>query len=198
VVSVLGGSTIAAKLGVPLAPSPEVAPTPAPVLQASAVRQDWRARIRPHIEHLSPRLDRAEVDTLLAAVERSSKRFGLDPLTVLGVIQVESQFNRFAVSPKGAMGLMQVRAETAKAVAEDLGLALESEGALFEIETNVLLGTRYLRTLLDRFGSLDRALAAFHAGPGFVESRLERSLPVSLAYPDRVWDAILILEHSVA
>src|SRR6185295_5511224 len=105
---------------------------------------------------------------------------------------------RFAVSPMGAMGLMQLRADTAKAVAEDLGLAWESDETLFDVDTNVLLGTRYLRMLLDRFGSLDRTLAAFHAGPGFVESRLTRSAPFSLAYPDRVWDAVLILEHSVA
>jgi soluble lytic murein transglycosylase-like protein len=198
VLSVLGGSTIAAKLGVP-GDVPRQAPVqPAPVVAQASLPGDWQVRIRPQVAGLAPGMSGAEVETLLAVVDRSAKRFRLDPLTVLAVIQVESQFDRFAVSPMGAMGLMQLRADTAKAVAEDLGLAWESEEVLFDPETNVLLGTRYLRMLLDRFGSLDQTLVAFHAGPGFVESRLNRAVPVSLAYPDRVWDAVLILEHSVA
>jgi soluble lytic murein transglycosylase-like protein len=198
VLSVLGGSTIAAKLGVPPDLPAETPVRPAPAAAQPTLPGDWRVQIRPHVEGFAVRMERGEVEALLGIVDRSAKRFGLDPLLVLAVIQVESQFDRFAVSPKGAMGLMQVRADTAKAVAEDLGLAWESEQALFDPETNVLLGTKYLRTLLDRFGSLDPALVAFHAGPGFVESRLKRAMPVSLAYPDRVWDAVLILEHGVA
>jgi soluble lytic murein transglycosylase-like protein len=58
----------------------------------------------------------------------------------------------------------------------------------------VTLGTFYLRRLVDRFGSFDAALSAYHAGPTRIEDRLARSAPVSFAYTDRVWNAIVALQ----
>jgi hypothetical protein len=193
VFTVLGGITLA----VPMSPA-EVIPVvavPAAPHAPAPLPGNWRSRMLPHVESLLPPLDRPAVEAMLSAVDQSSRRFRLDPVVVLGVIQVESRFDPFAVSPKGAMGLMQLRVDTARPLAEELGVVLTADEDLFEIETNILLGACYLRELLDRFGNLDDALAAFHAGPSFVEARRQESLPVSLAYPDRVWDAIVILKR---
>lgn len=199
VVAVLGGSTIAAKLTAPFRLEPvEVQVLDLPTVPAgSGLPQDWSIRILPRIASLNPRMDAPEVATIVSSVEKNSRRFGVDPLTILAVIQVESQFDRFAVSPMEARGLMQIRGDTAKALAKDLGMVWESDDALFDIDTNIALGTCYLKKLVAQFGGIDDALAAFHAGPGFVESRRQRSRSISLAYADRVWDAIVMLERTI-
>ncbi len=76
------------------------------------------------------------------------------------VIAAESNFDHRAVSRKGAQGLMQLMPRTARA----LGVAEP-----FEPRENVLGGTRYLRHLLDRYGDVSRALAAYNAGPDVVD-----------------------------
>lgn len=82
------------------------------------------------------------------------------PLALLtAVARVESQFVHTAVSAAGARGLLQVMPATA----DELELSADSP------EENVLAGARYLRTLFDRFGSSDLALAAYNAGPTAVE-----------------------------
>lgn len=78
---------------------------------------------------------------------------------VAAVLEAESGGEVEAVSPKGALGLMQLMPETAGA----LGVA-----DALDPEQNVRGGARYLRQMLDRFGSLPLALAAYNAGPGAV------------------------------
>lgn len=101
-------------------------------------------------------------------IERAARKNQLDPALVHAVIHVESRHSAEAVSPKGALGLMQVMPETA----ERFGVkqAASPEG-------NLAAGTRYLRTLLDRFDQrLDLALAAYNAGEGAV-IRHQRQIP---------------------
>jgi soluble lytic murein transglycosylase-like protein len=82
------------------------------------------------------------------------------PLALLvAVARVESHLDESARSAAGAKGLLQVMPSTA---AE---LRLDPD----RVDTNVLAGARYLRLMLDRFGSSDLALAAYNAGPGAVE-----------------------------
>jgi soluble lytic murein transglycosylase-like protein len=76
------------------------------------------------------------------------------------VIKAESNGDSQAVSPAGAKGLMQL----ADSTATELGV-----NNPFDPRANVLGGSRYLRTLLDRFGDLRLALAAYNAGPATVE-----------------------------
>ena len=89
------------------------------------------------------------------------------------------------------MGLMQLRADTARELAEDLGITWLSDAMLLDPEVNVLLGTFYLSRLNHRFGDLDEALAAFNAGPGRVEISKGQGGSVPLEYANRVWDAIV-------
>ncbi len=97
---------------------------------------------------------------MLEAAGRHSRRHGLDEALIHAVIDVESGFDPTAVSPAGAEGLMQIMPPTQR----DLGL-LDS----FDPDQNIDAGVRYLRAMLDRFGTVELALAAYNAGPGNVE-----------------------------
>lgn len=94
-----------------------------------------------------------------AAFESASNKSGVQLSLLAAVAQEESDFKPNAVSHAGALGLLQVLPSTA----QELEIDLSSPGA------NVLAGARYLRRMLDRFDSLDLALAAYNAGPTAVE-----------------------------
>jgi soluble lytic murein transglycosylase-like protein len=85
---------------------------------------------------------------------------GIPPALVKAVIAAESAFDSEAVSRKGAQGLMQLMPETA----EEMGVENPLEPA-----QNVRGGTSYLRAMIDRYGDLGRALAAYNAGPSAVD-----------------------------
>lgn len=95
-------------------------------------------------------------------IEDAATRFGVNPLLVKAVIKAESGADTRAVSCKGAQGLMQLMPDTAS------DMDVENP---FDPEDNIFGGTRYLKTLLERFGQ-DRelALAAYNAGPETVMS----------------------------
>ncbi len=93
----------------------------------------------------------------------------VDPAVALGLIRQESSFDSTAISPAGARGLMQLMPATAQRVARELG-ALPLRGLTTDAAYNVLLGTAYLRGVLDQFGgALPLALAAYNAGPANVQ-----------------------------
>jgi len=93
----------------------------------------------------------------------------LDLDLVLAVIFAESRFDPEAVSPVGAAGLMQIMPESGRWIAEQIPLAQPEAIDLFDPVLNVRLGTWYLRYLLDRFGDVEAALAAYNAGPTRVD-----------------------------
>ena len=172
--------------------------TEATVAQVSAPavvsEPDWTGRVRLTLERMRTPIRGKDLEALLRTVDRSSKRFGIDPLAVLGIIAIESEFDPLAVSPSGAMGLMQLRADTARELAEDLGIAWRSDDLLLDPDVNVLLGSFYLSRLITRFGDIDAALAAFHDGPGRVQISKGQGGSVPLEYANRVWDAIVRLD----
>lgn len=87
-------------------------------------------------------------------------KYGIETAWVLRIIEAESGGDPNAVSPKGAMGLMQLMPDTARA------LGVQNP---FDPVQNIEGGVRYLRHLMDRFGDLRLALAAYNAGPGNVD-----------------------------
>lgn len=87
------------------------------------------------------------------------QKYGLPPGLLNAVMMQESGGNEKAVSPAGAQGLFQFMPATAK----DLGVDP------FNPESAADGAARYLKQNLDKFGSLDLALAAYNAGPGNVE-----------------------------
>ena len=103
----------------------------------------------------------ANREKITQMIREVSTRYRVDPALVRAVIQTESNWNSSAISRKGALGLMQLGPGTA----QQLGV-----NNAFDPQQNLDGGVRYLHMLLERYnGDLDRALAAYNAGPGAVD-----------------------------
>jgi soluble lytic murein transglycosylase len=94
-----------------------------------------------------------------------AKTHGLDEAWVLGLVRQESRFITEARSTAGAAGLMQIMPRTARYVASRIGLRNYAK-SVTEVQTNVTLGTGYLKLVLDQLGHPVLASAAYNAGPG--------------------------------
>ena len=84
---------------------------------------------------------------------------------MLGLVRQESRFITDARSSAGAAGLMQVMPRTARYVAAKIGMRDYRPKSVTEVETNVTLGTGYLKIVLDQLGHPVLASAAYNAGP---------------------------------
>ncbi len=101
------------------------------------------------------------------AVAKRSQGINLDPAYVYGLMRQESRFVMDARSGVGASGLMQVMPATARWTAKKIGLEGFSIDQLNERDTNITIGTAYLKLALDSLGgSMPMAAAAYNAGPG--------------------------------
>ena len=101
------------------------------------------------------------------AVVARARHIGLDPAYVYGLIRQESRFVMNARSHVGASGLMQVMPATAQWTARKIGLHGFKPHHINERDTNITIGTAYLKLALDDFeGSMALAAAAYNAGPG--------------------------------
>ncbi|MGB7547311.1 MAG: transglycosylase SLT domain-containing protein, partial [Terracidiphilus sp.] len=98
-------------------------------------------------------------------IKAESAKNNLDPYLVASLIRQESEFNPSVVSYANAYGLMQLLPSVGKAMAREEGIRHFETFHLLDPETNIRLGTRYLRKMLDRFGGVQEyALAAYNAG----------------------------------
>ena len=115
---------------------------------------------------MSPRLARRKADwqerkEFLQTVWYESRRAGLDPGLVLGLIQVESAFRKFAVSRVGARGYMQVMPFWSRLIGDG------DAGKLFHMQTNLRFGCVILRHYIDRErGDLFMALGRYNGSRG--------------------------------
>ena len=99
-------------------------------------------------------------------VVRRARQIDLDPAYVYGLIRQESRFIMDAQSSVGASGLMQVMPATAKWTARRIGLSDFKPHQITERDTNIAIGTGYLKLVLETFdGSMPLAAAAYNAGP---------------------------------
>jgi hypothetical protein len=147
----------------------------------------WEAGFR-YVYDLSPSINRHPTepkqdavvppDTLNRIIDRSSQKYGVGADLIRAVIRAESDFDPQATSSKGAMGLMQLMPETAG----DLGVDDPYDPA-----QNVMAGTQYLKSLLDRYdGDTNVALAAYNWGMGNVERNPGRLPEETKTYITRV------------
>jgi len=93
-------------------------------------------------------------------IEEVAQKNALSPALLKAVVAAESGFDPQAISRAGAQGLMQLMPKTAERLGVEDPLAPEQ---------NLHGGGRYLRSLLDRYGDITRALAAYNAGPAAVD-----------------------------
>jgi soluble lytic murein transglycosylase-like protein len=108
-------------------------------------------------------LKRIRLDYIEAYIEEAATKERLEPALLRALIRVESNFNHKATSRVGAKGLMQIMPFTAEELGNKKALDHRNPRA------NILAGTHYLRTLINKFtGDLKLALAAYNAGPNAV------------------------------
>ncbi len=102
-----------------------------------------------------------------AQMQEKATATGLDLEWIYGLIRQESRFVQVARSTVGATGLMQLMPTTARYVAKKIGLDSYRPDGVNDIDTNLTLGTSYLRMVLDDLDNLPvLATAAYNAGPG--------------------------------
>ena len=98
-------------------------------------------------------------------LEDFCRPLSLDPFLVAALIRQESEFNPKAVSRANARGLTQVMPATGKQLSRKLGIRGYRTNMLFSPDTNLKIGTYYLKALSDELeGKLEAALASYNAG----------------------------------
>jgi len=100
------------------------------------------------------------------AIRREAANNALDPAWVAAQIRSESLFDPRARSGANAMGLMQLLPSTGGDVARSKGMPFAGTDSLYDPDTNIALGSAYLRQLWNRYGQLPYVIAAYNAGPG--------------------------------
>lgn len=125
--------------------------------QSSTISTDQTQRLLSNTT--APNIKIAD-EHLQSIIQKAAKTYNLPESLLRSVIKQESNFQINAVSSSGARGLMQLMPATAKS------LGVEN---IDDPQENVMAGAKYLRKLLNRYGSLDLALAAYNAGPGNVD-----------------------------
>ncbi|MGB9735462.1 MAG: transglycosylase SLT domain-containing protein [bacterium] len=114
-------------------------------------------------------------------VYRIAKKYGVDPVLIMAMIKVESNFMPYAVSPAGAMGLMQILPSTAR---------LMNVGDVYAPEENIEAGVRYFKYLYTLFkGDYIKAIAAYNAGEQAVIKY--NGIP---PYPETQWYVTKVLK----
>jgi len=139
--------------------SPE-APLPSVGISSDAVSRTPGATSRQGSKRplgVAPSFRRA---AYLPHVYAAEAQYGLPTGLLDALIWTESRYNPFAISGAGAAGLGQLMPKTAR----DLGVANR-----FDPRANLWAAARYLRQMLDKFGMVHLAVAAYNAGPGAVE-----------------------------
>lgn len=138
-----------------------------PRVQIADIRQrlaylEWLGEMSERLKSRTP--DFQTRRELLETIYYESKRAGLDPALMLGLIQVESGFRKFAISTAGARGLTQVMPFWA-------GLIGDGDAKkLFNMQVNVRFGCVVLRHYLDiENGDLFRALGRYNGSLGRAE-----------------------------
>ena len=120
------------------------------------------------------------------AVVKRAQSINLDPAYVYGLIRQESRFIMDARSGVGASGLMQVMPATARETARRIGMTGFTADQITDRDTNIAIGTGYLKLVLDDVGgSMPMAAAAYNAGPG--RPRTWRGQPGSPTLDAAIW-----------
>ena len=172
-------------------PQPEtVAESPisisVPVAQKPPPRE--LMRIYSIISSHRPDITESEAWELSEVILDESSSYGLDPMLVLAVIDVESKFQYGAVSPAGARGIMQILPYVAQSLMQKIGVHQLAHARSFRPEFlddpvfNIKLGVFYLHDLKKSFRNLTHTLTAYNMGPTETKNRLENDIEIPDEY----------------
>ena len=145
-------------------------------------------RIYSIVSSRRPDITESEAWDLSEVILEESSSYGLDPMLVLAVIDVESKFQYGAVSPAGARGIMQILPYVAKSLVQRVGLHQLAHVRSFRPEflddpvLNIKLGVYYLHDLKKNFRSLTHALTAYNLGPTETKNRLDNDIAIPEEY----------------
>ncbi len=150
-----------------------------PARQVAATQ--WDALL--HRREAREQARRYGIDPDLArAIAHAARSEGIDPELGFRLVRVESGFRERAVSPVGALGLTQLMPRTAAELQP--GITREQT---FERDTNLRLGFRYLRWLLQIYdGDIEEALHAYNRGPGTVRRVRAAGRDPANGYAERI------------
>lgn len=117
-------------------------------------------------------------------LDKYAKKRGIDQSWMYGLVRAESAFIEDVKSPAGALGLMQVMPRTGKETAKNIGLKGFKTSKLKQAETNIPIGSAYMKQMLKKFdGNMVLATAAYNAGP----HRVSKWLPKKGCMEPDVW-----------
>lgn len=136
------------------------APALAPAAPAEAERPPVdNRRYRALSQFLAKRYRVSQAVTLdlVTMAHAAGNQIGVDPLLIIAVIAVESRFNPIAESSFGAKGLMQIIPKYHSDKFRDLG----GVKAIFDPETNILVGSKIIKEYMIRTGNLSSALQLY-------------------------------------
>ena len=106
-------------------------------------------------------------------IKEISYKYDIEENMIYAMIKVESKFNQNVVSKAQAKGLMQIVDSTAIEVSQKIGIEDFEPSMLYEPEINIEIGTKYFKTLLDKYEDVRLALIAYNAGQGNVDKWLK-------------------------
>lgn len=166
--------------------APDAEPPPSGRATARAERAAMIARLARTLGGFATGLNVTTERRVAAAIHDESRRWGIDPLLTLAVIETESTYRNGAISFVGARGLMQIRPFVGEELAARLRLSWEGHETLHDPVANVTMGVYYLARLRGRFGDLATALAAYNIGPNAVQALIDEEREVPAGYVRKV------------
>ena len=164
---------------------------------ASARLERGASFLRAHVANRMQRFAGHDSDEVAEAILAASLRAGIDPLLLLAIIEVESDFDPLARSSRNALGLMQVKPSTLWREAKRSGLEGDDP---HDPRLNVAAGALYFRRLVGAFGPNDVALMAYNTGPNRILGMIRGGVIPDhcLEYPRRVRAAEARLRRALA
>jgi len=135
-----------------------------------ATAEAENTRLRALSEFLARRYKVSQAVTLdlVTIAHTAGQEMGLDPLLIIAVMAVESRFNPIAESVAGAKGLMQIIPKYHVDKFREFG---GEQYAVFDPETNIIVGAQILKEYLSRTGNLDSALQMYNGALSDLEDR---------------------------
>lgn len=126
-----------------------------------------------------------------------SKIHEVDPVIILAMIKVESNFRVDVESHKGAVGLMQLMPSTADWILGKKGFR-PKDFNLYEAKDNIFVGTLYYKYLSDKFGgNMEKIMAAYNGGSTRVKNNTWRKIGETVDYVKKINWAIKAYEYKL-